>query len=154
MQFIADTSHHIMSSLSQLTCTNSIHRQKVYQFAHNFNLSHALCQDVYYIMLRVNKCHKKERRFWMNNFSLFSRLNYRLWLWFNHPLRWWFIISCFRNFLIFCNKLLLFYSYKCSLQTIYIPILAASTWLFRQLQLDYFDSFNLLVSVAASYLSL
>lgn len=73
MQFIADTSHHIMSSLSQLTCTNSIHRQKVYQFAHNFNLSHALCQDVYYIILRVvilrvvilrvNKCHKKERRF-------------------------------------------------------------------------------------------
>ena len=66
MQFIADTSHHIMSSLSQLTCTNSIHRQKVYQFAHNFNLSHALCQDVYYIMLRVvilrvNKCHKKEK---------------------------------------------------------------------------------------------
>ena len=53
MQFIADTSHHIMSSLSQLTCTNSIHRQKVYQFAHNFNLSHALCQDVYYIILRV-----------------------------------------------------------------------------------------------------
>ena len=53
MQFIADTSHHIMSSLSQLTCTNSIHRQKVFQFAHNFNLSHALCQDVYYIMLRV-----------------------------------------------------------------------------------------------------
>ena len=67
MQFIADTSHHIMSSLSQLTCTNSIHRQKVYQFAHNFNLSHALCQDVYYIILRVvilrvNKCHKKREK--------------------------------------------------------------------------------------------
>ena len=151
MQFIADTSHHIMSSLSQLTCTNSIHRQKVYQFAHNFNLSHALCQDVYYIMLRVvilrvNKCHKKERRFWMNNFSLFSRLNYRLWLWFNHPLRWWFIISCFRNFLIFCNKLLLFYYINVLYKQFIFP--------FWQLQLDYFDSFNLLVSVAASYLSL
>lgn len=53
MQFIADTSHHIMSSLSQLTCTNSIHRQKVFQFAHNFNLSHALCQDVYYLSFRT-----------------------------------------------------------------------------------------------------
>ena len=54
MQFIADISHHITSSLSQLTCTNSIHRQKVYQFAHNFNLSGALCQDVYYIILRAS----------------------------------------------------------------------------------------------------
>ena len=50
MQFVADISHHTTSSLSQLTCTNSLHRQKVYQFVHNFNLSSALCQDAYYVI--------------------------------------------------------------------------------------------------------
>ena len=151
MQFIADTSHHIMSSLSQLTCTNSIHRQKVYQFAHNFNLSHALCQDVYYIILRVvilrvNKCHKKERRFWMNNFSLF--------------LGWITVCDC-DSITLYVGDLLYhvfgifwYFATNCCF-FIHINVLYKQfTFPFWQLQLDYFDSFNLLVSVAASYLSL